>query len=89
MEMRLRLPELLKASGVTPYRLAKASGDRISLSTVYRLMKRRGAVQFVEMETLDAICDVLGVPPSELLTRDDEKPPPAARPAKQTRKGQG
>jgi transcriptional regulator with XRE-family HTH domain len=71
--MRLRIPELLTAHGVTPYALAKRSGGRVSLSTVYRLVERRGHLQTYSSDLLDTLCDVLGVDPGELFERDVPK----------------
>ena len=42
--VRLRIPELLEEHGLTPYRLSKRSGGRISLSTAYRLVRLKGRV---------------------------------------------
>ncbi|MBA3342035.1 MAG: helix-turn-helix transcriptional regulator [Gemmatimonadaceae bacterium] len=69
--MRLRLPELLKAQKppLTPYAVAKASGGRISLSTIYRLSRRKGVVESFDAELLEALCDVLGCTPGDLLER--------------------
>jgi DNA-binding Xre family transcriptional regulator len=64
--MRLRLPELLPP-GMTPYQLAKASGERISLSTAYRLVQRKGRVANFDADMLAALCDVLGVQPGDLF----------------------
>jgi DNA-binding Xre family transcriptional regulator len=63
--MRLRLPELL--GGMTPYRLAKESGGRISLSTAYRLVRKNGRLANFDAEMLAALCDVLNAKPGELL----------------------
>ena len=63
MRMRLRLPELLREHKppLTPYAVAKASGGRISPSTIYRLTRHRGRVQNFDGELLVALCDVLGL----------------------------
>jgi DNA-binding Xre family transcriptional regulator len=73
MDMRVRIPELLKSSGLTPYALAKRSGDRISLSTAYRLTRSKGRLNTFDAEVLEALCDIFGVGPGELLERDDGK----------------
>lgn len=76
MEMRLRLPELLKEGRdrpMTAYALSKASKGRISLSTVYRLVGKRGNVQFFDADVLDALCEVLGVAPSLLLEQGGKR----------------
>jgi len=71
--MRLRIPELLTARTITPYALAKRSGGRVSLSTVYRLVERRGTLQTYSADLLDTLCDVLRVEPGELFERDTPK----------------
>ena len=71
--MRLRIPELLTARDITPYALAKRSGGRVSLSTVYRLVERRGRLQTYSSDLLDTLCDVLEVEPGELFERDTSK----------------
>ncbi len=71
--MRLRVPELLASRGVTPYALAKRSGGRVSLSTVYRLVERRGNLQTYSADLLDTLCDILDVEPGELFERDTHK----------------
>jgi DNA-binding Xre family transcriptional regulator len=74
MEMRLRLPELLTEHKppLTAYAVAKASGDRISLSTIYRLCRDEGKVANFDGELMEALCDVFGVRPGELLEREAE-----------------
>jgi transcriptional regulator with XRE-family HTH domain len=68
--MRLRIPELLTARGITPYALAKRSGGRVSFSTVYRLVERRGRLQTYGANLLDTLCEVVDVAPGELFERD-------------------
>jgi DNA-binding Xre family transcriptional regulator len=70
MEMRLRLPELLEEHGLTAYEVSKRSGGRISTSTLYRLTRVRGTVELFSATLLEALCDVLGVGPGELLERE-------------------
>lgn len=67
--MRLRLPELLEQRGISGYRLAKLANGRLSLSTVYRLLRRRGRFDRITAEHLAAFCDALDVGPGELLDR--------------------
>jgi DNA-binding Xre family transcriptional regulator len=73
MEMRIRIPELLDAKGVSPYRLARESGGRISMSTAYRLKRENGQLATYKAAMMDALCDVLGVKPSELLEREKKR----------------
>jgi DNA-binding Xre family transcriptional regulator len=73
MEMRVRLPELLKSSGLTVYAVAKASGDRVSTTALYRLKRTNGRVRYFDNTLLEALCDVFGVEPGELLERDKRK----------------
>jgi DNA-binding Xre family transcriptional regulator len=72
MQMRLRLPELLAEHKprLTAYAVAKASQGRISLTTIYRLTRNRGRVANFDGELLEALCDVFGVGPGELLERE-------------------
>jgi DNA-binding Xre family transcriptional regulator len=74
MRVRLRLPELLHETGMTAYRVAKASGGRINESTLYRLVRAEGRVDFFAAELLEALSDVLGVDPGELLERERSRP---------------
>jgi DNA-binding Xre family transcriptional regulator len=67
--MRLRLPELLKKHGMTPYALSKRSGGRVSLSTAYRLNRSKGRLQTFDGQLLEALCDVFKVGPAEILER--------------------
>lgn len=71
--MRLRLPELLEDRDLTPYGLHKRSSGRISLSTAYRLVRQRGQVKLFDAELLEALCDILGVEPGELLERGKKR----------------
>jgi hypothetical protein len=73
MLMRLRLPEMLKERGLSPYALSKRSSGRISMSTAYRLVKLNGRVQNFDAGMLEALCDVMSVEPGELLERDSVK----------------
>lgn len=67
--MRLRLPELLEQRGLSGYQLAKRARGRLSLSTVYRLLRNRGRFDRITADHLAAFCDVLDVGPGELLDR--------------------
>jgi DNA-binding Xre family transcriptional regulator len=73
MEMRVRIPELLDEKGTNAYRVARDSGERISLSTIYRLKKSRGHLETFSSDLLEALCDVLRVTPGELLERDRKR----------------
>jgi len=73
MEMRVRIPELLEQRGLTPYSLARSSGNRISLSAAHRLARAEGRVKLFSAELLEALCDVLNVEPGELLEREAPK----------------
>jgi DNA-binding Xre family transcriptional regulator len=67
--MRLRVPELLEMRGITPYRLAKLSKGRVSLSTAYRIVRMKGHLNNFDANLLDVLCDVLDVKPGELFER--------------------
>ena len=73
MEMRLRLPELLDERGMTAYALAKNSAGRISEATAYRLVRQRGRIKTFDGDLLDALCDVLGVDPNDVLERSSKR----------------
>jgi DNA-binding Xre family transcriptional regulator len=72
--MRLRLPELLQARGLTAYKLAALSGGRISESTAYRLTDAEGRLQTYGAQILDALCKVLEVEPGDLFERQTAWP---------------
>lgn len=69
MGLRLRLPELLAEHAVTAYTLAQRSKGRISPSTLYRLVRSRGRVRYLDADLLDALCEVLDLSPGDLLER--------------------
>jgi DNA-binding Xre family transcriptional regulator len=71
--MRLRVPELLQARGLTAYYLATRSEGRISITAAYRYA-RTGAFRCLSPEQLAALCEVLDVEPGELFERE-RKPP--------------
>jgi DNA-binding Xre family transcriptional regulator len=73
MLVRVRIPELLEAAGLTPYGLCQASGGRISMSTAYRLARNKGRAHTFDAELLEALCDVLKVTPGDLLEREPRK----------------
>lgn len=70
MTVRLRLPELLRARGLTAYRLGRACEGAISPSMVYRLVRQRGAFRCLSPEQIDILCEVLEVEPGELIVRE-------------------
>jgi DNA-binding Xre family transcriptional regulator len=55
---------------LTAYAVAKASGGRIKMTTIYRLTGNGGRVANFDGELLEALCDVFGVQPGELLERE-------------------
>ncbi len=71
--MRLRIPELLKAADLTAYGLHKASDERISLSTAFRLVREEGRLKMFDGSILEALCDTLSVEPGDLFERDKPK----------------
>lgn len=71
--MRLRLPELLEERDLMPYAVAKASAGRIDESTLYRLQRKRGRVEFFSATLLEALCDTLKCDPAELLEREKRR----------------
>lgn len=73
MRMRIRFPELLKAHGKTAYAVHKDSGGRISLSTAYRLKKSKGNLKFLDVDLLEALCDVFDAEPGDILEREKKR----------------
>ena len=69
MDVRIRLPELLKEHELTAYEVAKRSGGRISTSALYRLNSVKGRVDLFSATLLEALCDVFNCEPGELLER--------------------
>lgn len=76
MEMRLRLPEVLRAANLTPYAVAQRSNDRLDASTLYRLVRQEGRVKYFKAELCQALCETLGIKPADLF--EVEEPPPKA-----------
>lgn len=71
LDMRFRLPELMRARGIpTAYALTKASKGAIPITTAHRLVTADGHPKRVDLATLDVLCDVLEVSPGELFERD-------------------
>lgn len=70
LDMRLRLPELMARRGMTAYQVSKASAGRISRSAAYRVVRMNGKLDNFDAEMLEALCDVFGVGPGELLERE-------------------
>ena len=73
MDVRLRLPELMEKKGLTAYAVSRRSDGRISMSTAYRLARMKGHLHSFNNDMLEALCDVLGVEPGELLERDPKR----------------
>jgi DNA-binding Xre family transcriptional regulator len=67
----------MKERGLTAYALAKATDERVSLSTAYRLCRLRGRLRTFDADVMEALCDALKVTPGELLQRDNK---PTRRP---------
>jgi hypothetical protein len=55
-----------------PYRLAKQSDGRISLSTAYRLNRSGGRAQNYDSDLLEAMCDVFGLRDLNVLFERDQ-----------------
>jgi DNA-binding Xre family transcriptional regulator len=71
MLMRYRLPELMAERGWTAYRVAKETGDRISISTVSRIAARKGKVGALRSNVIDALMDAFKLDDfNELMERD-------------------
>ena len=64
---------MMEERGMTAYAVAKASGNRIDMSTLYRIVRQKGRVQFFAADLLEALCDVFNVTPGELLEREKRR----------------
>ena len=73
LAVRIRLPELFQEHNTTAYGVARDSGGRILPSTLYRLARQKGRVKYLDSALLEALCDVLGVEPSDVLERDGKR----------------
>lgn len=73
MDMRLRLPEALEERDLTAYKVAKLSEGRIDESTLYRLVRQEGRVEYISATLLEALCDVLKAEPGDLLERESKR----------------
>jgi DNA-binding Xre family transcriptional regulator len=77
--MRLRVPELWEERHQTAYQVAKESGGRLTEATLYRIEREKGAVKFVSLGVLQALCDVFEVEPQELLVYERQAVKPTMR----------
>lgn len=81
MDMRVKIIDLLESSGRTAYDIAHASRKRITVSTIYRLKKSGGRMEYFNAPMLEALCEVLDITDmNDLFARD-----PAPEPARETR----
>lgn len=73
--MRFLLPKLMESKGLpTAYALERYSKGALPITTATRLVKAGWRLKRIDMETLDALCDVFNVGPGELLERDAKRP---------------
>ena len=63
--IRLRLAELLKQRGWTPYRLSQVTG--LTVPTAYRLADPEQRFGRFTTDTMDRLCRALAVQPGDLL----------------------
>ena len=63
--VRLRVRQLLKTRGLSPYALAKFTG--LSLNSIYRLTRATGRFRLIRADTIERLCGALRVTPSELF----------------------
>ena len=65
-----------RTQGVTPYRMAKATGGVVAKSTAYRVMAPES--DDIQLSTLEAICGVLGLSIAvRKASHDHQRPDPA------------
>jgi putative transcriptional regulator len=67
--IKLRLSEMLKKRGRTPYWLSKQTGIRYA--SIWQM--NRGEVERLHIATLDLICEALKCQPGDLLVRVSER----------------
>jgi DNA-binding Xre family transcriptional regulator len=70
--IRWRIAEMMKARGWTAYRLAQEIG--LTIPATYRLVASE-EIGRVDARTLEALCEVFGVEPGELIERVPDKKP--------------
>ena len=63
--IEVRVGDLLRERGWTPYRLAKEAG--LTMPVAYRLASAEGEFRRIDMRTLDAICRALDCQPGDVL----------------------
>jgi DNA-binding Xre family transcriptional regulator len=75
--VRWKIRGMLEKRGWTAYRLAMVTG--LTVPAVYRLARHNSQMGRVEGNTLDRLCDALGVQPGDLLEHIPDKPIPRSR----------
>lgn len=65
MAIRLRLAEILKARKLSAYALGKGAG--LNYPTVHRMSRSGATFRRLDADTLNRLCEFLGVQPGELL----------------------
>jgi DNA-binding Xre family transcriptional regulator len=75
--VRLRVADLMRARGLTPYAFGKAVG--ITYPTAYRLARPSGDFGRLERETINRLCEFFRVQPGELIewVPDNQESSPA------------
>jgi DNA-binding Xre family transcriptional regulator len=72
-----QLPAILKERNLTAYRLsvmAKEAGYSITIRAAYRLADPDHDLRRLDLDTLNALCQVLKLEPGELLGYTPDKP---------------
>jgi hypothetical protein len=72
--MRLRFPELWEEHQITPLEMARQSGGRIGVATVYRWQRLRGRVDRIDGALVEVVCELLGVGLTEVLELERQQP---------------
>jgi DNA-binding Xre family transcriptional regulator len=75
--VKWKLPEILKARGLTAYRLATMAteaGYALTVRAAYRLADPAHDLRRLDLDTLNTVCNVLGLRAGDVLEVVPDKP---------------
>jgi DNA-binding Xre family transcriptional regulator len=75
--VRWKLPEILRDRGLTAYRLAamlQEAGYQLTVRGAYRLADPDHELRRLDLDTLNAVCNVLGLKTGDVLEIVPDKP---------------